>query len=65
MATKITAPNKEYTGRGAYGVGFADGIGYTEDPVAVDWFRRHGYTVEGDEVEEGEVATIFDDPPRR
>lgn len=59
---KISAPNKEYSGRGAHGVAFADGVGHCDDPVAIDWFRRHGYGVEGADVPEGEVATIFEDP---
>ena len=42
---KIYAPNKEYTGISA-GVSFVDGVGETEDPRLIEWFKAHGYEAE-------------------
>jgi len=42
---KIYAPNKEYTGISA-GVPFMNGVGETDRPELLAWFREHGYTVE-------------------
>lgn len=42
---KIYAPNKAYTGVSA-GVPFINGVGETEEPRILDWFRDHGYKVE-------------------
>ena len=42
---KIFAPNKRYTGVSA-SVPFAAGVGETDDPYLINWFRAHGYTVE-------------------
>lgn len=42
---KITAPNKEFTGKRGP-VGFTDGVGETDDPTMIAYFRRHGYEVE-------------------
>lgn len=47
---KIYAPNKNYTGVSA-GVSFVRGVGETNDPHLIDWFRRKGYRVEIDEAE--------------
>lgn len=44
---KIYAPNKQYTGISA-GVPFVNGAGETDDPHLIDWFKAHGYEVEGD-----------------
>jgi hypothetical protein len=41
----IYAPNKQYTGISA-GVGFISGVGETDKPYLLDWFKTHGYTVE-------------------
>lgn len=46
---KIYAPNKEYTGISA-GVPFVTGVGETDDPRLLEWFRTHGYEVEAPEV---------------
>ncbi len=46
---KIYAPNKEYTGISA-GVPFVNGVGETEKPHLVEWFKVHGYEVEDDSV---------------
>jgi hypothetical protein len=45
---KVTAPNKEFTGNGPYGVGFINGVGSVYDPVAIGWFQRKGYKLEAD-----------------
>ena len=42
---KVYSPNKDYTGVSA-SVPFCGGIGETDDPYLLDWFRKHGYTVE-------------------
>lgn len=42
---KIIAPNKQYTGVSA-SVAFAQGIGQTDNPKLIQWFKDHGYTVE-------------------
>lgn len=49
---KIIAPNKEYTGISA-SVSFIDGVGKTDKPELIDWFKFHGYEV----VETVEEAT--------
>ena len=41
---KIYAPNKQYTGISA-GVPFAAGVGESNNPVRLAWFREHGYEV--------------------
>lgn len=41
---KILAPNKQYTGVSA-SVSFCNGIGSTEKPELIDWFKKHGYQV--------------------
>ncbi len=47
---KVYALNDAYTGISA-GVAFANGVGETNDPALLDWFRVHGYKVEEPEVE--------------
>lgn len=42
---KIYAPNKQYDGISA-SVSFIRGVGETENPGLLDWFKNHGYTVE-------------------
>lgn len=42
---KVIAPNKSYTGVSA-SVMFANGVGETDNPHLIQWFRDHGYTVE-------------------
>lgn len=44
---KIYSPNKEYTGVSA-SVPFCNGVGNTEDPHLIQWFKDHGYKAEGD-----------------
>lgn len=42
---KIYSPNKDYTGISA-SVPFCGGVGETDDPYLIQWFKNHGYTVE-------------------
>lgn len=42
---KIYSPNKDYTGISA-SVPFCGGVGETDDPYLIKWFKDHGYTVE-------------------
>lgn len=44
---KINAPNKQYNGISA-GVTFTNGSAETDHPHLIEWFREHGYGVEGD-----------------
>ena len=39
---KICSPNKEYTGVSA-SVPFCNGMGETDDPYLIEWFKKHGY----------------------
>ncbi|MDQ0254923.1 hypothetical protein J2S74_002305 [Evansella vedderi] len=52
---KILAPNKEYNGISAT-VKFIDGVGETNSPHLIDWFKRKGY-----EVKEIESEKSIDD----
>ena len=45
--TKILCPNKQYTGVSA-SVPFVNGVGETDKPYLIDWFKKNGYTVEDD-----------------
>lgn len=42
---KITAPNAKYNDVSA-GIRFSDGVGYTDNPHLIEWFKSHGYTVD-------------------
>lgn len=42
---KIYAPNKQYNGVSA-SVTFAKGVGETNNPTLLSWFKDRGYTVE-------------------
>ena len=54
---KIYSPNREYTGVSA-SVPFCNGVGETEDPYLIKWFREHGYIVEEPEAKTaGKTAT--------
>lgn len=44
---KVFAPNKNYTGVSAT-VGFANGVGETDDEHLLKWFKRKGYRIEGE-----------------
>lgn len=56
---KIYAPNKQYSGISA-GVAFAKGVGETNNPALLEWFRDHGYTVEEEKKELAKEPTKFD-----
>lgn len=43
---KIHAPVSRFSGESA-GVQFRDGVGETDNPWLIQWFKDHGYTVEG------------------
>lgn len=55
---KIAAPNKNYTGISA-SVPFVNGIGETDNPHLIKWFREHGYTVE----DQAKIPTDQEKPP--
>lgn len=42
---KIYAPNEQYTGVSA-SVSFVNGVGETDDPHLIEWFKVKGYEVE-------------------
>ena len=42
---KIYAPNKQANGVYA-SVMFVDGVGETDNPKLIEWFRSHGYSLE-------------------
>lgn len=42
---KIYAPVKDATGVWA-SVRFVNGVGETDNPALIDWFKDHGYTIE-------------------
>lgn len=46
---KIYAPNKQANGVYA-SVLFVDGVGETDSPKLIDWFKSHGYTLEKSEI---------------
>jgi hypothetical protein len=50
---KINAPNKQYNGISA-SVVFTKGVGESDNPILLDWFKTHGY----------EVEEIDHDPPK-
>lgn len=60
MAPTITTPVKGFTGIVA-GVAFANGVGETEDPIALGYFERRGYGIEG--ADAPEVVEIPDGDP--
>lgn len=44
---RVTAPNRGYSGISA-GVQFKDGVGETDNPAALAYFRQAGYGIDGD-----------------
>jgi hypothetical protein len=58
---KIYAPNKQYNGISA-SVAFARGVGETENPTLLTWFKEHGYEVE--EPQEEMKQDPPNDPPK-
>ena len=66
---KVYSPNKDYTGVSA-SVPFCGGVGETDDPYLLDWFRKHGYTVEeaedaGASEHEGEPENMEEPKPSK
>lgn len=49
---KVYARNKNYTGVSA-SVNFINGVGETDNPYLLQWFRENGYTIE-----DGPVAPV-------
>lgn len=45
---KIICPNQQYNGVSA-SVPFTDGVGHTDNPHLLAWFKSRGYTVEDEE----------------
>lgn len=45
---KIYSPNKEYTGVSA-SISFEKGVGVTDNPYLISWFKEQGYTIENEE----------------
>lgn len=43
---KIIAPNEKYNGVSA-SVKFKNGVGETDNPQLIKWFKARGYTIEG------------------
>lgn len=58
MASKITTPVEGFNGVVA-GVHFANGVGESDDPIALSYFERRGYGVEKADA----PATIPDGKP--
>lgn len=52
---KIYSPNKDYTGVSA-SVPFCNGMGETDDPHLIQWFRDHGYAVAEEKKPAGKKA---------
>lgn len=58
---KICSPVKDYTGISA-SVSFCDGVGETDDPHLIEWFKDHGYEVEETKTDEVTVdASCLED----
>lgn len=51
---KIIAPNPEYNGESA-SVNFENGVGHTDDPNLITWFKENGYKVESKKVKAEKV----------
>lgn len=56
---KVKAPNPQYNGLSA-NVQFINGVGETDDPKRLDWFRAHGYEVEDAPEKEPAAETDVD-----
>ena len=56
---KVHAPNKNYTGVSA-SVVFCNGVGETDDPHLLEWFKSHGY-----ETEEPPKEETGEDPEKK
>jgi len=49
---KILCPNKQYSGVSA-SVTFVNGVGETDKPHLIDWFKSKGYKVEEPDKDDG------------
>ena len=56
---KIFSPVKTYTGMSA-SVPFCNGVGETEDPHLIEWFKEHGYEVKEVEAVTADTACVED-----
>lgn len=56
---KIYSPVKDYTGVSA-SVPFCNGVGETDDPHLLEWFKNHGYQVE--EPTEEQAKELAEEP---
>ena len=54
---KILAPNKSYTGVSA-SIAFCNGIGTTDNPELIDWFKKHNYQVVEEEKKEKSIEEM-------
>lgn len=54
---KICSPVKDHTGISA-SVPFCNGVGETDDPHLIEWFKNHGYEVEETKTAEVTVDTL-------
>ena len=52
-AAGIYAPNENYSGSSA-GVTFVNGVGETDNPYLIDWFKDHGYEVDEESIDSEE-----------
>jgi hypothetical protein len=59
--TKVEAPVKTFTGAHAHGVVFVEGVAYTDNVVAIQYFARHGYKITGPDAPKGKVTTVMED----
>ena len=55
MAVKIYAPNEGYSGSSA-GVTFVNGVGETDNPYLIDWFKERGYRVDEEDIDSEEKS---------
>lgn len=55
--TKILAPNKEFNGIQA-SVKFVNGVGETDSPYLIDYFKRKGYTIGQNAKKNNEVNQV-------
>lgn len=57
---RIYAPVKDANGIYA-SVMFVNGVGETDNPALIEWFENHGYTIEGQSVEQNAMVTLDDE----
>ena len=60
--TRVETPVEGFTGEVA-GVAFADGVGNTDNPNALNYFRRHGYKVGAAEAAQPDGPALPDGDP--